>query len=356
MARPSSEQEQAAYQAFLGSSRRFWSERLLGAVHADAVAALSRDPALDEDGLAARLSPSRRHEFFCWLERHLQRMKYAGPRGLAAFLDSRRETLEAMLARPVPEGMLTLDPALAMPAYYVDCDIHQQPGGLWSDALGGVIYQRAAGGAGGVVSRASLHDRFTQVVQAERLEGWGRLVDLGCGYGKSTLPFARALPEAETVGIDLAAPALRLAAQLGAEAQARRLRYVQADARATGLEPGSADVVTSTMVLHELPPEAIAAMLREAARLLRPGGLAIHLDFLPAGDAFARLLHFGHGRRNNEPFMEPLARMDLAAAHAEAGLEAPRVVAFEDEDGALERPPGRKWRLPWAVIIARKAA
>ena len=51
-------------------------------------------------------------------------------------------------------------------------------------------------------------------------------------------------------------------------------------------------------------------------------------DFLPADDVFARLLHFGHGRRNNEPFMEPLARMDLAAAHREAGFEAMRVVAF----------------------------
>ncbi|MBM3521564.1 MAG: class I SAM-dependent methyltransferase [Alphaproteobacteria bacterium] len=356
MALGASEQEQAAYQAFLGSSRRFWSERLLGVVHADATAARQREPSLTEAGLAERLSASRRYDFFCWLERHLQRMKYSGPRGLVAYTDSRREALETMLEGPLPEGMLQLDPALALPAYYVDCDIHQQPGGLWSDALGGVIYQRAAGGAGGVVSRASLHDRFAALVAEQRPEGWQRLVELGCGYGKSTLPFAHARAEAETIGVDLAAPALRLAAQLGARTQARNLRFVQADARATSLEPGSADVVTSTMVLHELPPDVIAATLREAARLLRPGGLAIHLDFLPADDVFARLLHFGHGRRNNEPFIEPLARMDLAAAHREAGLDAFEVLPFEDEDGALERPAGVKWRLPWAVIVARKAA
>ena len=130
---------------------------------------------------------------------------------------------------------------------------------------------------------------------------------------------------------------------------------MQADARRTGLPEGCADVVTSTMVLHEMPPDVIGEMLTEARRLLRPGGLSIHLDFLPADDALSRLLHFGHGRRNNEPFMEPLARMDLGAAHRAAGLDGMRVTGFEDEDGALALPPGRKWRLPWAIIIARKA-
>lgn len=346
--------EHVAYQDFLGASRRFWSERMLPVLHAEAEAARGGVADIDETALAARLSEKRTYDFFCWLERHLQRLKYSAPRGIVAELAARRAEIEAMLERPLPEGMLRLDPALPLPCYYTDCDIHQQPGGLWSDPLGGAIYRHAAGGSGGVVSRSSLHDRFAALVAAEMPEGWSRLVDLGCGYGKSTLPFARDRDDAEVTGIDIAAPALRLAAQLGAEAQARGLRYVQADARRTGLPDGCADVVTSTMVLHEMPPEVIAGMLAEAGRLLRPGGLSIHLDFLPADDAFARLLHFGHGRRNNEPFMEPLARMDLAAAHRAAGLDGMRVTGFEDEDGALARPPGRKWRLPWAVIIARK--
>ncbi|MBL8702726.1 MAG: class I SAM-dependent methyltransferase [Alphaproteobacteria bacterium] len=346
--------EQAAFQDFVGASRRFWSERMLPVLTAEADAARRGPAPIDEATLAARLSERPTYDFFCWLERHLQRMKYSGPRGIVAALDARRDEFEAMLARPLPDGALRLDPDLALPGYYVDCDIHQQPGGLWSDPLGGAIYREAAGGSAGVVARSGLHDRFTSVVAAEMPEGWARLVDLGCGYGKSALPFARSRPEAVTVGVDLAAPALRLAAQLAADMQARNLRYLQADARATGLPAGEADVVTSTMVLHELPPDVIEAMLREAHRLLRPGGLSIHLDFLPANDAFARLLHFGHGRRNNEPFMEPLARMDLAAAHRAAGFEAFRVTAFEDEDGALDRPPDRKWRLPWAVVLARK--
>lgn len=346
--------EQTAYQDFIGASRRYWSETMLPVVAAEAAAIAARERGIDETALGARLSEKRTYDFFCWLERHLQRMKYSAPRGLVASLQARRAEFEAMLDRKLPEGMLRLAPSLTLPDYYTGCDIHQQPGGLWSDALGGVIYRQAAGASGGVVSRGSLHDRFTSVVAGHMPEGWTRLVDLGCGYGKSTLPFALHAREAETIGVDLAAPALRLAAQLGADTQARNLRYVQADARTTGLPDGQADIVTTTMVLHELPPDAIEAMLREAHRLLRPGGLSIHLDFLPADDAFARLLHFGHGRRNNEPFMEPLARMDLAAAHRAAGLADFAVTTFEDEDGALTRPPDRKWRLPWAVILARK--
>lgn len=45
------------------------------------------------------------------------------------------------------------------------------------------------------------------------------------------------------------------------------------DARETGLPAGSVDLVTSTNTLEHVPREAIAPILREAARLLRPDGV-----------------------------------------------------------------------------------
>ena len=76
--------------------------------------------------------------------------------------------------------------------------------------------------------------------------------------------------------------------------------YVQADARATGLAGQSVDVVTSTMLLHELPPKEIEATFAEAARVLEPGGWIEHLDFLPQvqprSDAFTRFIHYGHAK------------------------------------------------------------
>lgn len=50
------------------------------------------------------------------------------------------------------------------------------------------------------------------------------------------------------------------------------LTFVHAAAEATGLPPGSADLVTVCLVCHELPAAAARGFLDEALRLLRPGG------------------------------------------------------------------------------------
>ena len=157
------------------------------------------------------------------------------------------------------------------------------------------------------------------------------------------------------VGVELSAPCLKLAARTASEDQARNVRFRQADAAQTGLNGDAYDVVTSTMLLHEMPPPHIERMLAETHRLLAPGGLSIHLDFLTDADPFRRYIHYGHSARNNEPFMPPLNEMDLAGAHHRAGFETVEVVPFEEMDGALA-PDFEAWRFPWVMVIARKAA
>jgi SAM-dependent methyltransferase len=52
------------------------------------------------------------------------------------------------------------------------------------------------------------------------------------------------------------------------------IRYLAPrDARATGLEAGSIDFITSTDVCEHIPEEDLAQIFRECKRLLRPGGL-----------------------------------------------------------------------------------
>jgi hypothetical protein len=48
------------------------------------------------------------------------------------------------------------------------------------------------------------------------------------------------------------------------------------DARDTGMEAGSFDLITSTWVLQHVPRADIAAILHESARLLSPGGVISH--------------------------------------------------------------------------------
>ena len=229
---------------------------------------------------------------------------------------------------------------------------------MWSDPVAGFVYERGARSTTPLagVRHADLHDRLTELA-LRGAPSARKILDLGCGFGKSTQPFYERLPEAEIHALDLAAPCLKLAARAAADAGARNVRFRQADAARTGCADASFDLVTSTMLLHEMPPPVVERTLAEAARVLKPGGRMVHLDFLPQaqprGDAFARFVHYGHGRRNNEPFMEPLAEMDLAATLERLGFTNVEIRAFEEADGALA-PDYASWRFPWTVIIAEK--
>ena len=55
-----------------------------------------------------------------------------------------------------------------------------------------------------------------------------------------------------------------------------------AAAEATGLEGGSIDLISLEFVCHELPQAATRAVLQEAARLLRPGGVLVMVDQDPS--------------------------------------------------------------------------
>jgi ubiquinone/menaquinone biosynthesis C-methylase UbiE len=281
-------------------------------------------------------------------------MKYSGRLGLVPHADTLRGEIQARLDAPLPEGLLELDPALALPRYYAELDVHQHPGGVWSDPIAGSVYEMGARSTTPLLAKhKDLHQRLVDAILARAKPK--RALDLGCGFGKTTKPLYETARDAEVIGVDLSAPCLALAAQDAARAQARNVRFFQRDAAKTGLPDTSVDVVTSTMLLHEMPPAHVRATLAEAHRVLAPGGLMIHLDFLPPEHEFLAWLHAGHSRRNNEPYMATLAGMDIGRAIGEAGFRDVEISDFEEAPGALELS-GKKWRFPWTLIAARKAA
>ncbi len=348
-----------AYQQFVLDCKVFWSTRLYPALKTDfehkaALASQSGEaPARTAEDIARLLEHDTLHQFYSWYERHLQRMKYSGRLGLVPQHERSRDEIERRLAQADCLPQLTLDPTVKAPGWYTAFDVHQHPGGVWGDSLAGVVYERGARSTTPLAQRhADLHERFTDEVR--RRASPRRMVDLGCGFGKSTRPFYLADPDLDLVAVDLAAPCLRLAALTSRDDTARRVRFLQRDAADTGLESGGFDTVTSTMLLHEVPPEHLERIFAESCRLLAAGGIAIHLDFLvPEDDPFGRFIHFSHGRRNNEPFMRPLCEMDLRMAHERAGFREVEILPFEEAPGALA-PTHSAWRFPWAMVIARK--
>lgn len=105
-----------------------------------------------------------------------------------------------------------------------------------------------------------------------------RILDLGCGTGTFAAMMARENPGCAVVGIDpdpdVLAVAERKAARSGARVELR-----VAGAEALPFEADSFDTVTSTLAFHHLPPVVKRAALREALRVLRPGGSLLILDF-----------------------------------------------------------------------------
>ena len=91
----------------------------------------------------------------------------------------------------------------------------------------------------------------------------GPLVDLGCGAGLVTLPLVAS--GRRVVGVDFNAEACRRAGRNG-------LAAVRGDAFRTPLADGAANVVLSVGFAQQYGAEALRRLLREAARVLRPGG------------------------------------------------------------------------------------
>ena len=99
---------------------------------------------------------------------------------------------------------LELDPALELPHYYTETDIHMQPGSFYSNDLSGYVYQF---GARIVMLRDNdgykFHKLFAQTALPD-LPAKPRVVDIACGFGKSTRPLVSRYPDAEVIGVDLA--------------------------------------------------------------------------------------------------------------------------------------------------------
>ncbi len=118
-----------------------------------------------------------------------------------------------------------------------------------------------------------------------------RLVDFGTGTGRMLVLFADRARDAE--GIDFSHHMLTIARANLDRAGVSTARVRRADVTGVPFENGSADLVIIHQVLHFLPSPAKA--IREAARILAPGGRLLIADFAPHDLEFLRAEH-GHHR------------------------------------------------------------
>jgi SAM-dependent methyltransferase len=146
------------------------------------------------------------------------------------------------------------------------------------------------------------------------------VADLGCGAGALTAALAPHV--ARVIGVDQSAAMLRAARRRLAGLDNVELH--RAGLESLPLPPGSCDAALLVLVLTYVP--AVAPVLAEAARLLKPGGRLVVVDLARHGDeSFARRL--GQARLGFAPD-------ELTRALGAAGLAAPSIRPLPPEPGA----------------------
>eukprot|EP00600_Ochromonadales_sp_CCMP1393_P014469 CAMPEP_0174996534 /NCGR_PEP_ID=MMETSP0005-20121125/447_1 /TAXON_ID=420556 /ORGANISM="Ochromonas sp., Strain CCMP1393" /LENGTH=335 /DNA_ID=CAMNT_0016250951 /DNA_START=57 /DNA_END=1064 /DNA_ORIENTATION=+ len=166
-----------------------------------------------------------------------------------------------------------------------------------------------------------------------------RVLDIGCSTGLSTLKLHETFPSANIVGIDLSPHMLAVAEYQLSRGAASRLgmsyrneamssakdsiEYLHRAGEDTGLGKGDVDLVTMSLVSHELPQAATRDILLEAYRILPSGGAFVMMDMNPESPAFQRISSnpFAFAAfKSTEPWIQEYATLDLYSTMRECGF------------------------------------
>ena len=182
------------------------------------------------------------------------------------------------------------------------------------------------------------------VDRLQALGARGRMLDLGTGPGHIPLEVCARDPNARVLGVDLADTMLSLARRLvDASPDADRIELRRMDVTALSLPDASFDAVFSNTILHHIPDPA--AFLREAGRVLRPGGVLLIRDlFRPELQETLDALVAQYAA-HDDPTQRELFRASLHAALTpdelrstarEAGLQGFEVTIDSDRHASIQ--------------------
>src|SRR5262249_12103653 len=137
-----------------------------------------------------------------------------------------------------------------------------------------------------------------EILESIRWSGSETVLDIGCGRGLLLVGAARHLTTGQAVGADIWLPKAltgnsprRVLDNAALEGVAARVDVVAGDARKLPFPDESFDIVVSNFVLHEMQtgPER-KEMIREIARVLKPGGRIALVDFIFTGQCVRDLI------------------------------------------------------------------
>jgi SAM-dependent methyltransferase len=328
--------------------------------------AQGRPPATEHE-VREHMTRDPYYQFWSAMQRRSQEMIWETvieptERQLPELIARSRQLAGAKQSPGARAGSLRLDPTLVVPRYHTAVDIHLQPGGYHTDftnddvAAGAVydlginIYSNDALGPENGALGELLVGFYRQQFPKEQPT---RVLDMGCAIGNSTLQWARAFPKAEMHAIDVGAPVLRYA-HARAQALGVPVHFSQQNAEGTDFDAGSFDLVISHIMLHETSKSALPNIFRECRRLLRPGGLMLHLE-IPRGKTPVEKFMFNwEAYNNNETFGRYMTDLDLKGIAVKAGFPADQSRLEDYAPPAMDdsqKNYGEEFL--WKILVAR---
>lgn len=130
------------------------------------------------------------------------------------------------------------------------------------------------------------------------------VLDLGCGPGPLTFALADSLPEGSRItGIDISDDQLDYA-RLAAAGYPYKPEFLNRSMDELDFPDNHFDLVVTSMALHETPPQVRRRTIKEVARVLRPGGEFILVDWSKPrfglyGILWYPMLRLGEDTRDN---------------------------------------------------------
>jgi ubiquinone/menaquinone biosynthesis C-methylase UbiE len=109
------------------------------------------------------------------------------------------------------------------------------------------------------------------VVRQLALSAGARVMDIGCGPGRVTIPLAHAVgPDGEALALDVQAAMLARVAEKAAKEDIANIRLIESDVRSASIQSGALDAAVMVMALGEVPEGASVFPFIFSA--LKPGG------------------------------------------------------------------------------------
>lgn len=188
---------------------------------------------------------------------------------------------------------------------------------------------------GDVSGDPRLRQSYSQAMKANIQTTPAKILDLGCGAGMSTFELQDIYPQADITGMDLSPYFLAVAKYRGQQNQ-KNVNWLHGAAEKTGLADSSFDLVSACLMFHELPTSAAIAIIKEAQRLLRPGGYLTIMDMNPQSEIFLKMPPYILTLlKSTEPYLDQYFALDIERAFLDQSFSAPNITANSPRHRAI---------------------